>query len=291
MKKNPTISVTIATVNAPYSLFESLKGYFNQTLKPLEIIVVCSSQRSTKIANFLKVNKKVNLVKLIKFDGDKNEARNVGFSKSSGNFVIYSDDDMIPQENLIEECTKRTKKFDALIIPEHGTATGKYLAKVYSLEKELVNSDPDALTPRLFKRSLFKNSEMPFDKKFGILDEWGFNLKLKAKKTKIGTINLSSFTVIDESTLGVRIKKSFKKGLWIRSLIKENKKEGLRRVNPIKRGIQFYGGKSHYFKKTPVIFTSLLFIKSLDVFAFLLGLFVSLITKPYAHLDKFKFAK
>ena len=114
---------------------------------------------------------------------------------------------------------------------------------------------------------------------------------MKAKKTKIGTINLSSFTVIDESTLGVRIKKSFKKGLWIRSLIKENKKEGLRRVNPIKRGIQFYGGKSHYFKKTPVIFTSLLFIKSLDVFAFLLGLFVSLITKPYAHLDKFKFAK
>ncbi len=121
MKKNTTISVTITTVNTPSSLLESLKGYFNQTLKPLEIIIVCSSQNFAQNAYFLKVSKKINLVKLIKFDGDKNDARNIGFSKSSGNFIIYVDDDMVPQKNLIEECARYTKKFDALIIPEYGT--------------------------------------------------------------------------------------------------------------------------------------------------------------------------
>ena len=231
------------------------------------------------------------LIKIIQFDGDKNEARNIGFSRSSGNFVIYSDEDMIPEENLIEECSKYVKKFDALIIPEYGTSTEKFISKIYSLEKELVDSDPNALTPRLFKRSLFKNNEMPFDRKYGVLDEWGFNLKLDEKKPKVGKIKFSSYAVIDSSTIETRIKKSFKKGQWIRSIFKVNKEEGLRRSNPVKRGIQFYASKLYYFKKTPIIFTALLLIKLLDATFFFLGLFTSFIKQPYENKSKIKLIK
>lgn len=283
--KKKQISIIISTLNAPQTLLDALRSYFNQNVKPLEVVVVCRSQALEKIQNFIENNNMTDIVKLVKFDGDKNDAKNIGFSKSLGDFIIYADDDMIPRNNLIKECLKVADNFDALIIPEYGIATERYLNKIYSLEKELVNSDPDALTPRFFKRTLFKNNEMPFDKKFGVLDEWGFNLKLKAKKPKVGTIE-SSFTIIDNSTLGNRIKKNFKKGLWIRNLIKDNKKEGFRRANPIKRGIQFYSSKSNYFKKTPLIFTSLLFIKLLDALSFFLGLFASFTVKSYNDLDK-----
>src|SRR3989344_5003592 len=266
MKKKTTISVTIATVNAPSSLLKSLKGYFNQTLKPLEIIVVCGSQGFTKIANFLKNNKNAYLIRLIRFDGDKNDARNIGFSKSSGDFIIYADEDMIPRENLIKECSKVADNFDAIIIPEEGSNKKNFLSKIHRLEKEILRDDNNTLTPRLFKRLLFKNNEMPFDKKFGVLDEWGFYSKLKTKNPKIGTV-MSFFTVEENMSLFERFKKNYAKGLWIRNLIKENKEEGFRRASLIKRVIQFYS-KSHYFTKTPIIFTSLLFIKVLDFFAF-----------------------
>src|SRR3989344_7461247 len=99
MNSKFSISVTIPTLKTHPTLFESLEGYFNQTIKPSEIIIV--GDVSWKIKKFIKT-KKNNIVKLIQFTGDKNEARNVGFLKASGDYVLYADDDMIPQNNLLE---------------------------------------------------------------------------------------------------------------------------------------------------------------------------------------------
>lgn len=277
MKLNPSISVSMATVNTSPGLFKSLTAYFSQTVKPLEIVVVCDSKNFDQINRFLKTNQKNQRVKLIEFNGDKNEARNIGFSQLSGKFVIFVDADMIPGKNLIEECSKIADKFDALIIPEAGVVNGGNLAKIYALEKELVCHDPDALTPRLFRCSLYSGGEMPFDKKFGVLDEWGFSLRLKSKKPRVGTLMSSGFTVIDKATLGVRIAKSFQKGRSLKNLMAEDKAEAFKRTNPVKRGIQFYWSQSGYFKRSPIIFMALLLIKLVEAIAFFLGFIYSLI--------------
>jgi len=282
MKKNKRISVVIPVKGTPSSLQSCLRGFLNQSSDVHEIIVVGSKDYLIKIKNYIVANEKKRII-FLNCSGDKNEARNIGFLRAKGDYVLYADDDMVPQENLIEECTKYANNFDALIIPEQGISTRGYLSKIYSLEKKIVSSDPDALTPRLFRRSLFKNSEMPFDKKFGALDEWGFNFKLKAKKPNVGTIKLSLFTVIDHSTLTNRIKKSFKKGLWIRNLIATDKKEALRRINPIKRGVEVYGKKLNLFIKNPIIFSGLIFIKFLDFFSFISGYLFSFFNNIYIN--------
>lgn len=288
MKAKPKISVCILTKGVPLSLGKVLQGYMKQTVKPHETVVVGSKVDIKALKVKIDLGRKI---KFIEFSGDKNDGRNIGLLKTSGDYFLYSDNDMIPQKDLIEKCTQKAEEFEAIIIPEYGVKTGGFLEKIYSLEKNLVNSDSNAITPRLFKRSLFKNGDMPFDKKFGVLDEWGFNLRLISKKPSMTTVN-SSFTIIDKSSLIKRLKKNYEKGLWVKNLVKDNLQEGLRRVNPIKRGIKFYSSKSHYFKKTPIIFILLLLVKLLDFIAFYLGFFVSFLKKYYSDdADKLRLSK
>lgn len=280
MKTNK-ISVIITVKNAAEAISASLNGFLNQRVIP-EIIIVGPNKDLEKIKKSLS-RSQIMGIRLIDYFGDKNGARNVGFSESSGNFVLYADQDMTPQTNLMENCMMMLKDFDAIIIPEKGPGGPGLLAKVHSLEKELVMEDIDALTPRLFRRSMFKNSEMPFDRKFGILDEWGFNLKLKSKNPRIGIVE-SFFTVADNLTLVEEMKKNFKKGLWIRNLMAADKEEGLRRINPVKRGIQFYGKRLVVLKKEPILFPGLILLKFIDFASLFLGYLTSFVIRPQ-YLD------
>lgn len=282
--KTTKISVIITAKNASEAISACLRGFLNQTVLPYEVIVVGANLHLAKIKKSLNSEEKKK-IKFIKFFGDKNEAWNAGFSQSLGEFVLYADYDMVPQANLIESCIKKLNEFDALIIPERGINEGDFLKKTHSLEKELVMEDDDALTPRLFRRSMFKNGEMPFDRKFGILDEWGFNLKLKTKNPHIGIVE-SFFTVADNLTLLEEMKKNFKKGLWIRNLISADKEEGLRRINPVKRGIQFYGKRLFFLKKEPILFLGLILLKFIDLASFFLGYLTSFVIRPQSVDDK-----
>lgn len=273
-----TISVLIAIKEADLRIISCLKGFLNQTVAAHEVIIVGEDQKLRKIIKQLHFEEKKK-IKFVPFLGDKNGARNIGFRESAGDFILYVDQDMTPQTNLMENCMKMLKDFDAIIIPEKGKDGPGFLEKVHSLEKELVMEDIDALTPRLFRRSMFKNGEMPFDRKFGILDEWGFNLKLKTKKPRIGTVE--SYLIVSENlTLWEKMKKNFEKGRWMHNLLLEDKKEGLRRINPARRGIQFYGSRLNILKKQPILFSALVFIKFVDFLSFLSGFLVAFIKKP-----------
>lgn len=281
--KTSKISVIITVKNASDAISACLSGFLDQTVIP-EIIIVGPNKDLEKIKKSLNRSKIIG-IQFIDYYGDKNGARNIGFRESAGDFVLYVDQDMTPQTNLMENCMKMLKDFDAIIIPEKGTGGVGFLEKVHSLEKELVMEDSDALTPRLFRRSMFKNGDMPFDRKFGILDEWGFNLKLKSKNPRIG-IAESFFTVAVDLTLLEEMKKNFKKGLWIRNLMAADKEEGLRRINPVKRGIQFYGKRLVVLKKEPILFPGLILLKFIDLVSFFLGYLTSFVIRPHLLDDE-----
>lgn len=283
MRKKTKISVTIPVRETPSSLLESLKGFLNQTVLPYEIVVVGASNDLAKIKNSIN-NKMKKRIKFIEFFGDKNEARNKGFLESSGEFVLFADHDMIPQVDLIESCIESIGKLDALIIPEYGLAGKSYLSKIFALEKKIVMDDMGAQTPRLIRKSLYKKNELPFNSNFGVLDEWGFYIGLKRRKPKIGRVK-KHFTVKDELGFIERVQKSYRKGLWIKNLIGEDKVEGLRRTNPVKRGIVVYANNIKYIKKQPLVFVGLVLIKILDLAFFSIGLLFSLITNKNNNLD------
>ncbi|MCH7951793.1 glycosyltransferase family 2 protein [Patescibacteria group bacterium] len=279
MKKETRISIVIPVKGTPPSLLSSLKGFLNQTMSPYEIVIVGASKDLAKIKKSLN-SKEKGSVKFIKFLGGKNEARNRGVLDSTGEFILYADHDMIPQTDLIESCMNLLERFDALIIPERGAGGGNLLKEIHRLEKEMVMDDLDAVTPRLFRRALFAGEELPFDRKFGVLDEWGFNLKLKTKNPRIGMADSFLTIAAEDLTLWRGIKKQFRKGLWVRNLISADRQEALRRINPVKRGIQFYGSRLNILKKEPIVFSGLLFLKFIDFVSFFSGYVMSFIMRP-----------
>ena len=266
MNRQPTISVVITVKGKSSTLEKAIHGFLNQTIPAHELIVVSDNTPFT--------DKNRSGVKRVKYIGEKNSARNKGFLVSKGEYILFSDHDMIPNSNLLKECLSLLPQYDALIIPEAGSPQGSFLQRIYSLEKELVSDDPDALTPRLFRKSLFSSQDLPFDSRFGVLDEWGFNLKLKNKHPRIGIVQ-SFMTVEDHLNLFARMKKNFQKGRVINKLLADDSQEASRRINPITRGIIFYGKRLPRLFQKPFEFSGLLFIKFLDLLSFYAGYMVS----------------
>lgn len=249
-----------------------ISGFLYQTVLPREIILVGRKNLLHKLKGMIKRDN-ITKVSYIQFNGEKNEARNKGIIKSQGSHVIYVDVDMVPASKLIEKCEMMLSIYNALFIPEKGFEGKGIKERIFELEKKIIQGDEDAQTPRLFKKNLFKKGELPFQSKFGMLDEWGFFLNLKRKRPKIGVVN-SYFTVKDTSNLRERFYKSYKKGVWAKNFIKENNKEGFRRINPLRRGLVVYTKKIKYFKQQPFIFSCLVLVKCIDFISFILGFYL-----------------
>lgn len=270
MKKiQSCISVTITAKGHSQTLVNALRGFLHQTQTPKEIILIGDTQ-SLHDAKKVLSNNELKQVILVTFNGLKNDARNTGFANANGTHILFSDHDMVPQHTLIEECEKLIKSYDALIIPEQGPNQGTYLQRVYALEKKLVMTDPASLTPRLFRKNLFANGQLPFNNSFGVLDEWGFYAMLKKTLPKIGQTR-AFFTVYNYESLESRIQKNFLKGKSLKMLARTDGNEAHRRANPVVRGMNMFSKQWRLFFRHPIEFVGVIIVKLLDLIFFATG--------------------
>lgn len=277
--KNNFVSVSI-TYKGPKGfqlLVNCVTSLFHQTVLPKEIIIVGSKDDIQPIVKEYK-NEKSKLIKLKFFMGEKNDARNLGIRESIGRFILYLDYDMIASRNLIEDCLEQSEKYKAIIIPERGIS-GNFWQNCRKLERKLITYDAQTVTPRFYVKSIFEPLEKPFDNRFGLLDEWGFNQKLTEKKIAVGYCK--SFVVVNELdfTLWNEIKNKFRRGLWMNNFYKIDKNEAWKRINPIQRGVVFYGKRLSYLIKEPIYFPGLIVLKFVDFLAFMSGYIVGLFIK------------
>ena len=274
MKNQVSVSIAIKGRENYSSLKACLFALEKQTYKNFEVILV--GDRELKNFKFKFKDHRIAFDKLI-ISGDKNEARNAGFSKAKGKYFLYLDHDMRAQENLLESCLKSSKKFDAIIIPEKGEG-GNFLANCRKLERELIAYDLDTVTPRFFKHSIIDRGELPFDKRFGLLDEWGFNIKIKNKRVSTGIAK--SYLLVSDTNASVKasVKNKFQRGLWMKNFQSIDSQEAWRRIDPIKRGVIFYAKNIHYLLKDPLHFIALMALKLIDMTAFLAGYMIAILS-------------
>lgn len=273
------------TVTVPFNkevrtiqVINCINSLLNQILKPAEIIIVGNKEKFNQIKSGVKHNK----IKIyfIPFVGEKNEARNVAIAKASGDFILILDSDMTADESLLQDCAANFDKYDAIIIPEKNTG-GNFWANCKKLEKQLIMYDMHTVTARFFRKNLFTKGEKPFDSRFGLLDEWGFNNNLSLKQARIGFSN--SFITVERRNLSIKneIKNKFHRGLWFRHFYKINKIEAVKRISPMTRGVFFYGKRLHYLIKEPIYFPGLILLKTIDFLSFLGGYIFSFIKKSH----------
>jgi glycosyltransferase involved in cell wall biosynthesis len=115
------ISIIIPTYNRPIELRDTLNSILNQTFSPKEILIIDDSTNNftenlikNLSNNFLKINI---ILKYIKNTRAKSLtlARNLGIDKSTGNIILFLDDDVILDNNYIFEIIKVYENYDDVL--------------------------------------------------------------------------------------------------------------------------------------------------------------------------------
>lgn len=103
----PLISIITATYNTTELIFETLKKLENQTYKNFEWIVVDDGSKNKDILNELKKTTSLS-IRLILSETNQgpSSCRNIGVKHSSGEYLMFLDDDDYYSENYIENVTK-----------------------------------------------------------------------------------------------------------------------------------------------------------------------------------------
>jgi glycosyltransferase involved in cell wall biosynthesis len=146
------VSIIIPTVNSSKTIGKCLESIKDQTYQNIEIFVIdrFSSDNTTEIASRFDVS-------IYLFDGERAAAKNLGISKSKGEFLLFIDSDMILYPTVVEECVTTcsdNNRVAGVIIPERSTGSGFWI------------------TVRDFERSLYAGSKIEsarfFRRKFAV---------------------------------------------------------------------------------------------------------------------------
>jgi len=105
------ISVIICTYNRANLLKRALNSLARQSFKEFEIIIVDdgSEDNTCEICNSFK-DQMSSLKYIYKKNTGLSNARNIGIKSSTGDYILFTDDDCIPEENWVERMSFYLKK-------------------------------------------------------------------------------------------------------------------------------------------------------------------------------------
>ena len=173
--KMPLVSVIITTKNEEKNIANCLKGIKKQTYKKIETIVVDndSSDNTKKIAK-----KYTN--KVYNKGPERSSQRNFGVKKSSGEYILYLDADMILTPKVIAECVELAEKgIDGIYIPEKIIGKGFWI-KTRNFERSFYDSTAIDCVRFVSKKAF--NQVNGFDTKMTGPEDWDFDKKIRQKR-------------------------------------------------------------------------------------------------------------
>lgn len=110
-KNNPKISVIICTYNREKYLPTALKSLIKQTIEPKDYEIIIVNNNSTDNTEeisirFIEDNPQLNIKYVVEKQKGLSVARNRGILESSGEIIVFIDDDAEVTENYLEEAIK-----------------------------------------------------------------------------------------------------------------------------------------------------------------------------------------
>lgn len=200
-----TISVVLTTYNRKEVLEKALKAYFKQDYLLDRIEIVIADDGSTDGTDYLMAEIQKSSPIMIKYLRQKNQgislARNLGIKNSQNEIIFLSDDDIIPEANLIKEHMAwhnlYPKREDAIL----GYFTWSPEVKIDDFMRWCENGGP------LFQYHLIE-SKTEVDCRFF----YGGNISLKADFLQENLFDQNFYFGFDDFEIGYRLSK---KGLKI----------------------------------------------------------------------------
>lgn len=150
------VSVIIPTRDSSRTLGICLESLRRQRDLDVEIVIVDQeSQDGTRSVAHSYDATVVDVKRTVTYS-PPSRSRNVGFSKSRGNYILHLDSDMeLSSPDLLSVCIRTCQKADAVIIPEVDVGTG-FWARCKSMERQCSFGRPWLESPRFFRRETFE---------------------------------------------------------------------------------------------------------------------------------------
>jgi len=182
----PVVSVIVTTKNEENNIGACLGSLLQQSMPPLEIIVVdnFSEDKTTEIAKEYGA-----IVFLI--GPERSAQRNYGVEKAKGKYILYLDADMRLTRKVIEECVNRCEadsKVSGIYIPELIVGKGFWIS-VRRFERSFYDGTViDAV--RFVPKTAFQKVK-GFDLTITGTEDWDFDKKIRGLgKTIVAKANL-----------------------------------------------------------------------------------------------------
>jgi glycosyltransferase involved in cell wall biosynthesis len=168
-----SISLVIPTRNAASSLGRCLASVAAQTRRPDEVIVVDGGSQDQTVALARAFGATV-----LEMEANRSAQRNQGARRSSGDYLLFIDADMVLTPRVIEECLDRSAQgFGALVIPETFVGTS-FWGRVRGFERRFYDDAWWMQAARWYRREGF-TSLGGFDTELIGPEDWDLDQRIR----------------------------------------------------------------------------------------------------------------
>jgi len=167
------ISIIIPVYNQAKSLDRCLESIKKQNYDDYEIIVV-NDASSENIKEVIEKYKVIFGIKLNYFENEKNQGapatRNIGFSNSSGEFLIFCDADTIMEKEMLRTMCKTIRSMENIAFVYSSFYWGRKSFKLFEFDYEKLKEMPYIHSNSLIRRNFFPKNA--WDESIKKLQDW-----------------------------------------------------------------------------------------------------------------------
>lgn len=261
MSRNLLVSVLVHTRNSQRTVKKHLESIRNQSYENIEIIVVDnnSTDETVEIAKKFTDN-------IYNFGPERSAQRNFAAKKSSGEYLLVPDSDMILGQNVVKECVdliEKDKKIKSIVIPERSMGKG-FWSECKILERSFYLGVDWIEAARFFDRKVFE--EMGgYDEKNTGTEDYDLPQRIKKKYGRESVGRISEFIVHDEG--GISLLKQLKKKFYYAKNLDIYKKNNSDfydlQINLLKRYSLFLSDPKKIIRR-PLVGLGMFFMKTLE---------------------------
>lgn len=250
--KYPKVSVLVHTRNSIRTIDKHLESITNQSYKNIEIVVVDNFSTDGTLEIARKYTKFI-----YSYGPERSAQRNYGANKSSGEYLLVPDSDMILSKHVVSACVDLMMKnsfLKAVIIPERSIGEG-FWAKCKELERSYYEGVDWMEAARFFEKKIFDKMG-GYDERNTGTEDYDLPQRIRRKFGDKSIGRIKEYIYHDEGKLtfwhSIQKKFYYSKSLCVYK--QDNFLELYKQGNVLKRYILFFSRPEKLFRSPLIAF-------------------------------------
>ena len=223
------VSVIVATKNSESTIRKCLESVWNQTYRPIEVIVVDQYSSDSTVAIAKEFTDRV-----YHAGPERGPQYNLGFRVAKGDLLYRIDSDFVLEPDVIREAVALISQgYDAVVVPNEPDPSISFWARVRTLEGRCYHDDEWNVAARFFKAPILR-SLGGFDEDLVAGEDYDLHNRLLLEGYRVGRITSREIHLGEPRSLKDVYGKYFYYGQTIREFLRRDRGRGTRQLLPLR---------------------------------------------------------